>query len=67
MGKATPGLRPGDYLVIIAVAVVLSVAGVLVQYLVFGEVNGPLAGGAAAGVAAVVGWRRVRRRASGGS
>jgi hypothetical protein len=52
----------GDVAVIIGVAVVAAVAGVLIQYLVFGETNGAVSGGAAAGIAAVVGLRRLRRR-----
>jgi MYXO-CTERM domain-containing protein len=59
------GLTAQDFAVIVGVAVVASVAGVLIQYLIFGETNGAVSGGAAAGVAAVVALRRMRRRQEG--
>jgi hypothetical protein len=61
-----PGLTGRDVGVIVLVAVVAAVAGVLIQYLVLGEANGAVSGGAAAALAAIVGMRRVRRRRLGG-
>jgi hypothetical protein len=64
-GRPPARLTVGDIGVMITVAVVAAVAGVLVQYLVLGVVNGPLAGGAAAALAGVIGLRRLRRRGQG--